>query len=214
MLEITKTGIIPFLRQYGTGPAMPKIASTYKGGVVVCGDARCIWDDLERFGCADKSMRGKVWKSGWHFMLVNKVVETFPGDAEHAFSNEPNTLMRFMQARRCEYVREFNVPQQTHSISPGCKWTWPWGGHGTSGLGAVLTALALGYDQVVLAGMPLDDGPHNGEPPWRRSAFASSEAAGPAGGGMDSHWKTAKQLAFEGKVKSMSGRTRDWLGSP
>ncbi len=204
-----------FLGQYGTRMEFPSIAGTYKGkGVVVCGDAACVCDDLQRFGCAERQGRGKVWKSGWHFMTVNKMCETFPGDIEHAFSNEPHTLLRFIAARRVEYAREFNMPQETHSISKGCKWTWPWGGHGTSGLGAVLTALALGYDQVVLAGMPLDDGPHNGEPPWRRTGFASSEAAGPVGGGMDSHWKTAKDLAFGDKVKSMSGRTRDWLGSP
>lgn len=209
-------GLKEFLGAYGTACQLPSIAGTYKGkSLIICGDAHCIWDDLQAFGCADRSCpRGKVWKSGWHFMGVNKIVETFPGDMEHAYSNEPNTLLRFLAARRVEYTREFNVPQETHSISKGVKWTWPFGGHGTSGLGAALTAIGLGYDHIVLAGMPLDDSAHNGEPPWRRSCFESSEAAGPLGGGMDSHWKQAKGLAFEDKVRSLSGRTRDWFGAP
>ena len=144
-------------------------------------------------------------------MTVNKMVETFPGEIEHCYSNEPQTLLRFINARRTEYVREFNAPQQTHSITPGCKWTWPFGGHATSGLGAALVAVGLGYDRIVLCGMPLDDGPHNGEPPWRKCQF-TNEAAGNVNTGINGHWKQAIRIAFQGKVKSMSGRTKDWLG--
>jgi hypothetical protein len=202
-----------FLGTYGTRMAFPPCANEYAGKyVVLLGDARCVWDDLERFGCAERSNQGKVWKSGWHFFTVNKVVETFPGDIEHAYSNEPNTLLRFIEARRVEYRREFNMPQNTHSITPGCKYVWPWGGHGTSGLGACLTAVGLGYTRIVLCGMPLDNSGHNGEPHWRRGQFQSSEAAGSVTEDINGHWKTARDLGFDGKVRSMSGRTKDWLG--
>lgn len=204
-----------FLGSYGTACDLPPIAGTYKGKqVIILGDAACVWDDLARFGCVDRQGRGKVWKSGWHFCAINKMVETFPGDLEHAYSNNPNDLNTFIAARRPEYRREFNMPQETHSITKGVKWTWPWGGHGSSGLGALLTMLACGYDHVVLAGLPLDNSAHNGEPPWRTTCFESSECAGPIGGGMDGHWKTAKETACEDKVRSLSGRTRDWFGAP
>lgn len=178
---------------------------------MVCGDGACIWDDLERFGCKSTINRGRVLKPGWQFMTVNKMVETFAGDIEHAYSNEPSFLKTCISARRQEYALEFEGPKHVHSISTGSQWVWPFAGHGTSGLGACLVAVALGYDRIALCGVPLDDGPHNGEPPWRTTAFASSEAAGAVGSDRNSHWHRAK-IAFEGKVKSMSGRTKKWLG--
>jgi hypothetical protein len=211
--HINKTGMAGYLEFTGhTEKELPTIAGTYVGkDLVICADAACVWDDLERFGCAQKTNRGSVWKSGWHFMTVNKMVETLPGDIEHCYSNEPQTLLRFIASRRTEYVREFNAPQQSHSISPGCKWTWPFGGFGTSGFGAALVAIGLGYNRVVLCGMPLEDGHHNGEPHWRRTWF-TNEAADSVGSGINRYWEHARKLVFEGKVKSMSGRTKAWLG--
>jgi hypothetical protein len=193
----------------------PKIAGSYKGkSLVVCADAACIWGDLEAFGCASYAGRGKVAKDGWDFMTINKIVETFPGEIEHCYSNEPQILHRFIAARRQEYAKEFGAPRNTHSCNEGAKWRWPWGGQGTSLLGGVLVGLGLGYDRVVICGGPLDDGPHNGEPHWRACRFKSREACGSVDDDRDAHWKRAIDLAFEGRVKSMSGRTGEWLGRP
>jgi len=200
-----------FLNAYGSSERdLPKIAGTYRGNIVVCADAACIWDDLERFGCRDDAING-VAKPGWDFLTVNKLVEVFPGRIEHCYSNSPECLRRFIAARRDEYTLEFGGPKHPHSIR-NCEHVWPYGGHGTSGLGAVLVAIGLGYSRVVLAGLPLDDGPHNGEPHWRRTAFASSEAAGAVGTDRNVYWWKAKQIAFEDRVRSLSGRTRTWLG--
>ncbi len=197
---------------------LPKIAGEFrgKGGLIVCGDAACVWDDLERFGARQNAGQGSVGKSGFHVMTVNKLVEVFPGRIHHSYSNQPHLLNKFIEARRGEYRMEFGGPEHTHSCNEGAKWRWPWGGQGTSGLGAVLVGVGLGYDQIVLCGLPLDNGPHNGEPHWRKCHFAVSEAAGPKGivNGENSHWKRARELAFEGKVRSMSGRTAEWLGRP
>jgi hypothetical protein len=194
---------------------LPPITGAYKGkGLVVVGDAAGVWDDLERFGCRVDHRRGSVGKPGYDFMTVNKIVEVFPGKIEHAYSNEPKLLAKFIAARRNEY--EFGNPLNTHSCQEGAMHRWPWSGHGTSALGATLAGVGMGYEQVVLCGVPLDDGPHNGEPHWRRCKFMTSEACGPKGQpeGMDAHWKRAQELAFEGKVFSMSGRTRLWFGEP
>jgi hypothetical protein len=195
---------------------LPPIAGVYAGkNLVVVGDGHCVWDDLERFGCRVDHRRGSVGKIGWDFLTVNKIVEVFPGVVEHAYSNEAMLLNKFIAARRSEY--EFGPVRNTHSCTDGAQHRWPWHGHGTSALGAVLAGLGMGYEQIVLCGIPLDDGHHNGEPHWRRTKFMSSEACGPAGSGpegMDEYWKKAKVLAFEGRVKSMSGRTKLWLGAP
>lgn len=202
-----------FLREFGSSERdLPKIAGSYSGNIVICADAHCIWDDLERFGCRDDSGQGGVAKPGWDFMTVNKMVEVFPGRIEHCYSNSPSCLKRFIAARRDEYASEFGPPKHPHSIGMGCEHVWPYGGHGTSGLGAVLVAIGLGYSRIVLCGMPLDDGPHNGQPHWRRTAFASSEAAGSVGADRNIYWWKAGQIAFDRKVRSMSGRTKKWLG--
>ena len=195
--------------------ALPKIAGSYIGhALVICGDGANVWDDLEAYGCRSNRGRGKVEKTGHHFMVVNKLGETFPGHIEHWYSNEAKLLADFVKARRNEYSKEFHGPAHTHSNHKGAKGHWPLGGHGTSGLGACLVGVGLGYEQITLCGLPLDDGPHNGEPPWRHCRFESAEAASQVTGAPNAHWKRARDLAFAGKVKSMSGRTREWLGAP
>ena len=194
-----------FLEFYGTPYRFPSIAGTYKGGAIVCGDSACIWDDLERFGC--RSGNG-VFKPGWDVVTVNRAVETFPGVVEHAYSNVAGVVNRHVAARRDDYAAEFGKPHHTHSRTDGTDWVWPWHGGGTSGLGAILTALALGYEKIVLCGMPLDNKRHNGEPPWRKTRFTVEVPDN------DPHWDRAMRVAFDGKVTSMSGRTKYWLGNP
>lgn len=194
---------------------LPKIAGTYKGkGLVIVGDAQGVWDDLEAFGCRVDLRRGSVAREGFDFLTINKIVETFPGNIEHAYSNEAHLLLKFIEARRVEYAREhFTGPKYTHSISKGAQWRWPWHGYGTSALGACLVGVGLGYEKIVLCGVPLDDGPHNGEPSWRACKF-TEEAASPKDGIVNQSWKRAINLVFEGRVTSLSGRTRQWLGQP
>jgi len=195
-----------FLDQYGIpATALPKICGRYHGGIVVCGDARCVWDDLQAFGCANGN---GVARRGYDFMTVNRLIEVFPGRVDHCYSNVAEVLLRHVNCRRDEYAGEFGPPLATHSRTDGTDWVWPWHGDGTSGLGAILTAIFLGYDAVVLAGMPLDGSGHNGEPPWRKCKFLTEVKDD------DVHWRRAIKFAFAGKVTSLSGRTKQWLGSP
>lgn len=190
---------------------LPEIAGRYAGKrLVIVGDGWNVWSDLDAFGCAVQHRRGCVAKEGWDFLTVNKAVETFPGNIEHAYSNEPSLLLKFVAARRNEYTREFTGPVHLHSSNEGVQWHWPWGGWGTSALGACFAGVGMGYEQIVLCGVPLDDGPHNGEPPWRKGGF-TREAASTVDGGVNHHWKRARGT---GKIFSMSGRTREWLGAP
>ena len=190
---------------------LPDIAGKYEGkSLAICGDAACVWSDLEALGAKSTVGRGKVRKEEWDFMVVNKLGEVFPGDIEHWYSNEAKLLEHFVKARRHEYRKEFSGPNHTHSCNRGAKWFWPWGGHGTSGLSAALTGIALGYDEIVLCGIPLDDGPHNGEPSWRKCNF-KREAPDTEKGGANHPWRKAIQFGFDGKVRSMSGRSREWI---
>ena len=207
ILVNSDTGLNEFYATYGISKSsLPKITGRYGGGgIVVCADAACVWDDLEKFGCRCEN---RVERWNWSFLTVNRLVATFPGRIDHAYSNSGAVLRRCVDSRRDEYVNEFGPPAFTHSTTAETDWVWPWHGGGTSGLWAAITAIALGYSRIVLAGMPLDNGPHNGEPHWRRTHIGHEAGLG------DIHWQRAMALAFKGRVKSMSGRTRDWLGSP
>lgn len=196
-----------FLQEYGTpASSLPSIVGQYPAhNIVVVGDAACVWDDLERFEC--RAGNG-VAKPFWHFMTVNGIVATFPGKVEHHYSGTAWVARRYMRSRRDEYRDEFGAPRCCHSRTQGTDYVWPWHGEGTSGLGAICSAIAMGYDRVVLCGMPLDNGPHNGEPPWRLTRFTREVSSDCV------HWGRAIHTLFEGKVKSMSGRTKEWLGAP
>lgn len=205
-------GLKEWTAEYGGLGKLPDIAGTYKGrSLIICADASCLWIDLELFGARDETGRGRVYKEGWDILTVNNAVISMPANVEHVYSNQARVIKNALAARRDEYKAEFTKVPLMHSCNPGAQYHWPWSGHGTSGLGACFVALALGYDKIVLCGMPLEDTPHNGEPHWRTTAFASSEACGSAKDDRDSHWKRAIELGFEGRIKSMSGRTRTWL---
>lgn len=193
---------------------LPKIAGKYnEKKLIICGSARGIWDDLESFGCKSLEGRGSIAKPGWDLMAINRMVEILPGNIEHAFSNHPEHLLAWCAARRPEYLKEFTAPKYTHSIGGKVDYIWPWYGHGTSALSACFSGLCMGYTEIVLAGIPLDDGPHNGEPSWRRCVFETKDIVSD-NAKIATHWYAANKSIFGGMVKSLSGRTREWLGPP
>lgn len=197
---------------YGGLSKLPNIAGTYQGkNLIICGDALCLWIDLELFGARDDAGRGCVYKEGWDILTVNNAVISMPADVEHCYSNQARVIKNALACRRDEYKAEFPKVPHLHSCNPGTEYLWPWAGHGTSGLGACFVGLALGYDKIVLCGMPLEDCAHNGEPYWRKTGF-TKEVEATENDDRDAHWKRAIELGFKGRIKSMSGRTRTWLG--
>ena len=119
----------------------------------------------------------------------------FPQKITHAYSNDWKMLHRWVEARRPRYRMAFGENIIIHT-------GWPWKS-GNSGLSACFTGIALGYDQITLIGMPLDDLGHYWEKPDLKTKF-TREAP-------DEPWIFAKQI-FQGKVKSLSGRTKLILG--
>ncbi len=172
----------------------PDIAGSESGLVLIVGSGHTVWDDLENFGVHIHDV-----------ICVNDVGMHFPGHVKHWYSNDTQMLRKWVQARRPRYQMDFGKDIQTHSCCEGAKWKWPWPGHGSSSLNAVFTALALGYDKIILCGVPLDDEGHYFDPPWIRTNF-SREAT-------TRHWRLLAPK-FEGKVTSMSGNSREILGAP
>ena len=187
-----------------------ELCGTYKGKrCLVIGSGACVWDDLDAIG-----VHGDT-NNGWDTMCVNDMMAYYPGVVDHGFSYYYKGLPFWTNGRR-ETINAHKVVEKwgrvgyTHS-RVNAQVNWPWPGHGTSSLGAVYTALALGYDQVVLCGVPLDNGPHFFEPPWCTSNFENE--CGKTVQGRLLYWHASLQM-FQGRVKSMSGRTKELVGAP
>lgn len=176
----------------------------FSGRLVIVSGGRCVWDDLASLG-----LRGG---HGPDVMCVNDVVMHYPGMVKHLYSNDRRRISGWLQMRRPEIEREYGPVRYTHSCREGAKYHWPWPGHGTSSLGAVYTGLAMGYDEIVLCGVPLDDSGHYFDPPWKESNF--TREVGVKGNGQMQYWAEAAKKCFQGRVKAMSGRTRELLGPP
>ena len=73
---------------------------------------------------------------------------------------------------------------------------------GSSGLFATRLAIRFGYERVILAGVPMDTSPHalSAEPWMDRDRFIAA-------------WSAAER-ELKGKVRSMSGWTREFLEEP
>lgn len=175
----------------------------FSGSLLIVGSGRCVWDDLM-----------KIDYKAWDVMCINDMVMHFPGPVHHAYSNDHKWLLKWVEARRPRLLKDYPNEILLHSCGVGCNTRihhWPWPGHGSSGLCAVYTGLGLGYDEIVLAGVPLDGSGHYFDPPWGKTNFQNEV---PDQDGLPRYWRRASQGVFDGKVTSLSGRTRELLGPP
>ena len=134
---------------FGISPNQFPQCNPCRGKVVIAGGARCVWEDLRQIG------------GDFDLITVNDVTMHVPFYVKHAYSNDHIMLPHWINARRPRLNRGI----QAHTCQCGDMKVWPWPGHGSSSLNAVYTALALGYDEIILAGIPLDNSGHYFDPP-------------------------------------------------
>ncbi len=175
----------------------PEIHGSRSGRCVVIGSAACVWQDLAAI------------KPPYEVVCVNDIIMHYPGPVTHAYSNNHHYLERWRDARRDQFNAKYGPVELTHSNIQGGDVTWPWPGHGTSALGATYTALALGYDDVILCGVPLDDSHRYFEPPWLSANFIREVPH--KGDGSIKYWASAAEKVFEGRVRARSGRLVELL---
>jgi len=174
----------------------PEVKSR-SGVLLIVGSGRCVWDDLDKVLSND----GNYYRVGPDVMCLNDMVMHFPGKVDHVYSNDEKELPKWIEARRPRALKDFPhaILQHTCQKGKGNQIVWPWPGHGTSGLNAVYTGLALGYDEIILAGIPMDGSGHYFDPPWKETNYIP----------MGRYWKMAAEKVFDGKVKSLSGQTKE-----
>ena len=161
-----------------------------------------VWEDLEKFS------------HGGDLMAVNDIGAYWHHDLRHWATQHTEYMEGWLK-----YRLGHNYGARGHVFTHGKKaaaaiqfvWDFEVLG-GTSGLFGVMVGLLLGYGKIVLAGMPMDNsghffGPPAGSPVMKdRTTFEDRAVA--------ATWLWARDHIFNGRVRSLSGRTRDWLGEP
>jgi hypothetical protein len=169
-------------------------------GRVATGDARVyetVWDDYAKV---------RPWKG--EIMAVNDIGMHLHERVRHWVTLHAEYMPGWMAFRRGHLYGSGDQPMvHSNKARPGVDVVWPMGQlGGTSGLYACFVGLMLGYSEIVLAGVPMTGSGHYFDPPWVGSQFQDRAN--------ELVWKWANLNVFEGRVKSLSGLTKEWLGEP
>jgi len=166
---------------------------------IVLGTAPCMWDDLER------APRGLdvICVNGAGFLYLEPIA---------MWCSIHGSYMRgWIEKRRAAGASmdflaygNFSKHEDPGEVIP---WNRPNGG-GSSGMYAVTVALESGYDKVILCGVPLEG--------QQRYDYKESAEVVPSPTDYKhyrSGWINNREM-FAGRVRSMSGWTRELLGAP
>lgn len=184
----------------GSGDA-PSYLAKFKGNLIIIGGARCVWEDYVQ---AEKAgFSGSV-------MAVNDVGLYYDRPLNHWVSMHASFLFHWVALRKGHSMMGHETLTHTREPYPGIRVAWDIQPYGwTSGMFATQVAVALGYERILLCGIPQDGTGRFFDPPWM-----------PGGEHDDRNSKKAWRSIVENtpelraRVRSMSGWTREIYGGP
>lgn len=179
----------------------PAYLGKYRGNLIIIGGARCVWTDYLRL--TETRFSGAV-------MAVNDVGMYFDKSLDHWVSMHPNYLVMWTSYRKGHSMMGHECLTHSREPYPGVRVAWDIQPYGwTSGMFAAQVGVCLGYDQIVLCGLPQDGSSRFFDPPWM-----------PGGEHDDKNSKKAFRNIVEQtpelrqRVRSMSGWTKELFGEP
>lgn len=178
---------------------VPAMLGRRSGPLLILGGGRCAWEDYGHV---------RPWKG--EIMAVNDIGAHLHDTVAHWVSLHPEYLPGWRNYRQRHCYGNGQVPIcHSQLVAEGVDVTWRLGNlGGTSGLYACFIGLMLGYTEIVLAGIPMDNSGHYFDPPWTQQTGFSDDHA------TKLSWEWAKVEIFGDRVRSLSGWTRDILGAP
>ncbi|MFA5409037.1 MAG: hypothetical protein WC343_09750 [Bacilli bacterium] len=189
----------------GRGEA-PKCAGNQRGLAVVMATGRCVWDDVLYHFDPESNHA--------HVIAVNNMILHWKKRVHHGVSMHPEEPGLWRALRRYYQGEESHV--HTHGYRKHNKpeleevdyvWDIPRAKGGTSTLLAVYIGLALGFNRIVICGAPLDNTGHFYDPAAREDKTFGSDF-------LKTEWMKSIREDFKGRVRSVSGRTKQWMGAP
>lgn len=174
---------------------------SHSGELLIVGGGRCVWEDVRGLPEMD-------------VMTVNDILQYWPGRVRHAYSNDDEQLRYWAKTRRRTLTQQYGG-FRCHTIplvksGAGIE-TWPFPGRGSSALPACYVGLALGYESIILAGCPLDDSGHFYDPPADHPLWKGRKPSNFTNEGQERLWVSARDHVFDGRVRSLSGRSKEIL---
>ena len=171
----------------------------HSGPCIVAGTGRCVWQDS--YGL----------DMGLPVITVNDMVMYWPGRVSHAYSHDEKQLVHWVEGRRRWLQTAYGRPQALHTCEP-CRvsgvTSWPFPTMGGSGVAACHLALALGFDEVIAVGLPMDNSGHFYDPP--DSMHKDRKWSNFVNETPDRIILNAKEF-YSGRVTPKSGRFRELL---
>lgn len=178
---------------------MPPVAGNFSGILLVCGSGRTLWSDLER------APAGEI-------MLVNDAAWMLDRPAVHLTSLHAELLpwwAGYRKAKRIETHLHLHTSNRRHRLGAQPSLVNRWdleNGACYSGIFGAAVGLALGYSQVILCGVPQTGDGYVWSPPGKASTHDDKNLF------TELRWWADNR--FKGRVRSLSGKTRDVLGEP
>ncbi len=172
------------------GGNTPTIADSYSGLLLVISSGRSLWDDLKKFE--------ETFKRPYDTMGVNFAGMFFPFPLTH-WATLHGEYFDWWVTMRKEMYHSQEVQTHTNTLMSRRKptmaknvWHMPNVG-GTSGMFAIKVGLALGYDKVVLCGLPADGSGHFYLQDAGNTTFGSN--------GQIEEWANAEEIILKGESR-------------
>lgn len=176
---------------------LPSIAGTKTGPLLIVGPGWCVKEDLKH-------------APDYPVMAVNAAA-MFLRDLEHWYTPHPEYCAAMSAVRGFFHLEPARCPVHSAQGARGADIMWPILGSAalSGGIQAVVVAIEMGYAPVILAGMPADGKghcyPHPNENGWATSYDHGQKMF------LD-QWAWLRDGYFDGKVTSLSGKTKEILG--
>lgn len=179
----------------------PSYLGKYRGNLIIIGGARCVWNDY---------LELKATGFDGSIMAVNDVGMYFDGPLNHWVSMHASYLAHWVALRKGHSMMGHECLTHTRESYPGIRVYWDIQNYGfESGLFAAQVALCLGYDQIVLCGIPQDGSGHFFDPPWINSGEHGDKNSLKSFRNIVENAPELRQ-----RVRSMSGFTKELFGGP
>jgi hypothetical protein len=191
-----------------------ELEGKYKGQLIITGSSECLWSDyLKAIDLTEKEDLMCVNLSAicFHHRRINHLVTLHHGTMKNFYAAamiQRTEREEYPRQRRKAVINKKFKKILTHSISGNSKVDLVWdigNPGGTSGLFATQIALALGYEKIILCGIPINNTRRFYDSPNHKFKYEGISQQEP--------WQIANKK-FDNRVRSMSGKTAELLGKP
>jgi hypothetical protein len=187
-------------------PVPDGLINGWRGKLLILGGGKCVWDDYlearEIFG----------GKGEYRIMCVNDIGAQFKAEPiQHAVSLHRRNLPAIRLMRKEKSMLE-HVITHCHKPGPEVQCVWPIANvGGTSGMFAVKIALAMGFEKIIICGVPVDGSGHYFDP----LNVNDNDSTTFTGSAQIAEWREMASRKIAGaRVRSMSGRSQAAFGKP